>query len=721
MLTASATSEPLAGSPYGRPYTKPTERKYPAEMHLIPLPVLTRTTTQASACSAASFSSTTDLLPHHSNHSQKRTSLRDRITSWCGRPKQSADSNESNRGAPQAAPVKKDRLKAWHGWKYVLFGSWLNVFLLLLPVSWILKLATVGTDTLIFTACMLSMIPLVKLHDIAIGVLSRRMGGTKTGLINASFSNLIELVVAITALRKCELHVVQSSLIGAILSKQLLILGMCFLAGGLRFYQQDYDPTATIIHSSLLSIGVGAVCLPAAFHFALSYNPADLESAGTSLQQQKADLLMMSHSVSFLLLLIYFAYLIFQLCSHTHLYQDSIKPSERIPGVPLSQSVRSLTKTMRVNSENLRIRRSNSNASPQPGWQSSPRSKAAIKGRHVDAEKEKSSPVEELPETSFDSSDGTGAQYANHPDRARHRTAYLLSPYGATSEVTLSSDEFGKLREDPTVRLVHDKQHGRGRSASVSDGYNSERSRRYSSSSEDSKRSSFESGGKHVSVNEVVSSYSEARKDGICSVQVGDENVHRNQQIQGEDGQGTSVPPSGLAEKVGPPELSWTMTFALLITVTVLVTINSEWLVDSMDNLSPKLSKEWIGLILLPIVSSIAECVTAVNVSVKDQLTLSISVAVGSSIQTTLFVIPFMVILGWILDKPLPLLFDPFETVVLYISVHIMGYVVADGKSNWLEGVILISLYLVIAVTFWFYPGSSFSSNLAVCVDTVSA
>ncbi|KAH9917029.1 Sodium/calcium exchanger protein-domain-containing protein [Fomitopsis serialis] len=713
MLTSSQTAEPLAGS-HERAYTSRTGQKYPADLHPIPLPTLTRTATQTSA---ASFSSTSDLLPHHhSPQHDNRTSLKDRITSWYGRPRNFPDSNTDDRDASQAAPVKKSRrLKAWHGWRYVLFGSWLNVFLLLLPVSWILKLATEETDTLIFSACMISMIPLVKLHDMAINVLSRRMGGTKTGLINASFSNLIELIVAITALRKCELHVVQSSLIGAILSKQLLILGMCFLAGGLRFYQQDYDPTATIIHSSLLSIGVGAVCLPAAFHFALSYNVADLASAGTTLQQQKADLLTMSHGVSFLLLIIYFAYLVFQLCSHTHLYQDNTKPSEKIPGVPLSLSVRSLTQRVRTNSGTLFRMNSNS----QAGKRDSPRSKgspAEMKGRRVQhTEREKTSPVEEVPETSFDSSDVTGAQYASNPDNARQRrTAYLLSPYGATSQVTLSVDEFGNRTEDPTVRLVHDKQK-RGRSASVSDDGILGRPRRYSDSSEGSRRSSFESGQvKHISVNEVLSAYSEQRKDGARSVQIG---VGANG--QGGDGQSPSVSGEKAGEDEGP-ELSWTMTFILLITVIVLVTINSEWLVDSMDNLSPTLSKEWIGLILLPTISSIAECVTAVNVSVRDQLTLSISVAVGSSIQTTLFVIPFMVLLGWILDKPLPLLFDPFETVVLYISVHIMGYVMADGKSNWLEGVILISLYLVIAVTFWFYPGSSFSSNLAVCVDAVS-
>jgi len=161
--------------------------------------------------------------------------------------------------------------------------------------------------------------------------------------------------------------------------------------------------------------------------------------------------------------------------------------------------------------------------------------------------------------------------------------------------------------------------------------------------------------------------------------------------------------------------LSWTLTLALLVLVTILVAVNAESLVESMDELSGTISKEWIALILLPAMNCIAECLTAINVSRKDHLTLSISVAVGSTIQTALFVIPFMVILGWIFEKPLPLLFDPFESIVLYISVHVMSYVVGDGKSNWLEGAILICFYINIAVSFWFYPGSTYSSTLGTC------
>jgi len=97
--------------------------------------------------------------------------------------------------------------------------------------------------------------------------------------------------------------------------------------------------------------------------------------------------------------------------------------------------------------------------------------------------------------------------------------------------------------------------------------------------------------------------------------------------------------------------------------------------------------------------------VTAVTVSVKDKLTLSLGVAVGSSIQIALFVIPFLVVIAWIMNKPLTMLFDPFESVVLFLAVITVNYAVADGKSNWLEGMILMSLYLIIGVSFWFYPG----------------
>jgi Ca2+:H+ antiporter len=86
------------------------------------------------------------------------------------------------------------------------------------------------------------------------------------------------------------------------------------------------------------------------------------------------------------------------------------------------------------------------------------------------------------------------------------------------------------------------------------------------------------------------------------------------------------------------PELSLPVTIVLLVVVTVFVAVTAEWLVDSIDGLASGggISKEFIGLILLPIVGNAAEHATAVTVSVKDKLTLSLGVAVGSSIVSSL-------------------------------------------------------------------------------------
>ena len=116
-----------------------------------------------------------------------------------------------------------------------------------------------------------------------------------------------------------------------------------------------------------------------------------------------------------------------------------------------------------------------------------------------------------------------------------------------------------------------------------------------------------------------------------------------------------------------------------LVLVTVLVAVCAEYLVDSIDSIvqTAHISKTFIGLVLLPIVGNAAEHVTAVVVAMKDKMDLAIGVAIGSSMQIALLVTPFLVILGWIMDKPMTLHFETFETVVFFLSVLITSYVIA--------------------------------------------
>jgi Ca2+:H+ antiporter len=166
---------------------------------------------------------------------------------------------------------------------------------------------------------------------------------------------------------------------------------------------------------------------------------------------------------------------------------------------------------------------------------------------------------------------------------------------------------------------------------------------------------------------------------------------------QGEDSQEE-------AEILGP----WAAGVALLL-VTLMVAVCAEFLVDSIDSIveSAHISKTFIGLILIPIVGNAAEHVTAVVVAYKNKMDLAIGVAIGSSLQISLFVTPFLVILGWIMDKPMTLHFETFETVAFFLSALVVTLLIQDGKSNYLEGGLCIGMYLIIALAFYVYPADT--------------
>jgi len=161
---------------------------------------------------------------------------------------------------------------------------------------------------------------------------------------------------------------------------------------------------------------------------------------------------------------------------------------------------------------------------------------------------------------------------------------------------------------------------------------------------------------------------------------------------------------SGGEDEEEKPQLPVWGAIVLLAAATILVSFLADELVNSIEDLKRYgLTETFIAIILIPIVGNAAEHVTAVSVAMKDKMDLSIGVAVGSSIQISVLVIPFLVILGWIIDRPLTLNFYTFETVTMFISVILVNSVVSDGHSNWLEGALLMATYLIIAIGFFFH------------------
>ena len=154
------------------------------------------------------------------------------------------------------------------------------------------------------------------------------------------------------------------------------------------------------------------------------------------------------------------------------------------------------------------------------------------------------------------------------------------------------------------------------------------------------------------------------------------------------------------------PEMSQRDAIILLVAATVLVSWMAEILVHSVEAAAEEvgLPHLFIGVILLPLFGNAAEHFTAVSVAAKDKMDLSFAISMGSSTQIAVFVAPLMVLISWILEVPLTFDFGMLETVSAFLAVLIVNIIASDGKSNWLEGAMLLGAYAVLGAAFMFHP-----------------
>ncbi|KAH7908295.1 calcium proton exchanger [Hygrophoropsis aurantiaca] len=381
--------------------------------------------------------------------------------------------------------VKGEGEPSWlNSYRYFLFGSWFNILLVFIPLSFVSE--HLGWDAALrFSFSFLAIIPLAKLLGEATDQMSVKLGQTLSGLLNASFGNAVEIIVGIAALLKGELLIVQTSLIGSILSNILLVLGCSFLAGGIYHKEGNFQVEGAQASASLMTLSCITLVIPAAFASTLK-SGGDILPCTIPAEEggcPSSGLLILSRATAILLLFVYGAYIFFQLKSHAHYF-----------------------------------------------------------------------------------------------------------------------------------RLQND---------------------------------------------------------------VDDEDTE--------------------------PRMGTVAAGSALLLVTIVTAFCAEYLVGSIEETATRynIPKAFIGLILLPIVGNAAEHVTSVWMAMKNKYELTIGICVGSSIQIANFVIPLMVIVGWITGHSLTLHFENFETIVLFVSVLLTNLLIMDGKSNYMEGLMLVTLYVVVAVSFW--------------------
>jgi Ca2+:H+ antiporter len=336
--------------------------------------------------------------------------------------------------------------------------------------------------TALFICSGLAIVPLAGWMGSATEQLSHRLGEGIGGLLNASFGNAAELIIALMALRAGLIDVVKASITGSIIGNLLLVLGASIFAGGLRFKQQRFNKTAARSSCTALILAAGALVIPSVFHYSAASHPG----GWTPEAEQKLSL-----AIAFVLLATYVAILIFTLGTHKKLFGGS---SEN--GPPASDS-----------------------------------------------------------------------EHAPWP----------------------------------------------------------------------------------------------------------------------------------IKKAVG-----------LLLVATIAVAWVSEFLVGAVEAARHSLgvTETFVGVIIVAIVGNAAEHSTAITMAMKNKMDLSLSIAIGSSLQIALFVTPLLVFASYLFPHRLNLEFTLPEIVAVVMAAFVADQISGDGESNWLEGAQLLALYLIIGILFYFLPAT---------------
>lgn len=629
--------------------------------------------------------------------------------------------------------------------KNALTHSWINLLLVFVPVGIAAKLAHLKPE-IVFSMNAIAIIPLAGLLAHATEVVASRVGDALGALLNVSFGNAVELILFIILLASGQIEVVQASLLGSILANLLLILGMAFLLGGLKYQEQIYNSTATQMSGVMLALAVMSLLLPTAFHSAFNDNAiADHET------------LVVSRITSIILLIVYGLYLVFQLKSHRYLYASTpqhIIDEESHPGVladvfdtsssDSSSSSSSSDSDDSSNSSNgtmtrkakrmvKRLRRKSS-ASSKDGHTLASVNAASVELQNNVLESERHGSVatsrKERTLASRQPSYNAGLsgdeadvdQYApqtrdfeigslanpkrekrKHKNKKHSKRDHRDRNKEKAVEVVVPEPE-PEPEPKPKVAFSEEVQQNEVTPTTARRPYRPGLPSLLSNNVFMNPQNATPSG--HVPNPRIAAPRAPLRRAKSLP-----ERMDRVQTQPNTTNKPAVSPQAAMTlveedEDDHAPEMSIKAAIFMLLISTGLVAVCADFMSDAIEPMveSSGISQAFIGLIIIPIVGNAAEHVTAVVVATKNKMDLAIGIAIGSSIQIALFITPLIVILGWCMSKEMTLYFNIFETVALFVTVLVVNFLVLDGRSNYLEGSLLIAAYTIIAVVSYYYP-----------------
>jgi Ca2+:H+ antiporter len=159
-------------------------------------------------------------------------------------------------------------------------------------------------------------------------------------------------------------------------------------------------------------------------------------------------------------------------------------------------------------------------------------------------------------------------------------------------------------------------------------------------------------------------------------------------------------------DAAGPSHWTRAQSVTVLTIGTILTAVQAEVLVGALEPTLATLgwSELFTGVIVVALVGNAAEHYSAVVAARKNQMTMALEIAVGSSAQIALLIAPLLVLASFALGSPMTLLFHPFEIAAIGLSVIAVAIVSLDGESNWVEGIQLLAVYLIVGLAFYLIP-----------------
>lgn len=596
----------------------------------------------------------------------------------------------------------------------IVIKNRLNWLLVLGPLALFGDATGILGKTLCFIFSGLALIPCAERLSFVTEQVAEHTNGTIGALLNATFGNAPELLIASAALRKGFYRVVQLAMLGSMLTNLLFVFGISCLIGGFRWQVQELRITSGNVSVGMLLLSTAGSLLPATLVLGGQLKHSDSEEGSTTMPSgdtfevediPSMEELQFCRVNAFVMIIMYICYLIFQLGTHKEEFDEEENVVRTADAHELHLSPHFTSRHGRQQKARRNVfcmglarrtkcflrMKSGNPAMAEDGWMRSPQIMAegrkGIGGGDV--------------EMTYRDNERLLGLIPSERDRTNRAPSDDSVGDSSSNEECLLPQNNASLHQDSSENYFDDyvnHQHQDGTNPFLD----------------------------HSSGNDHAPRLRRGASNKVALSLPPHSDISGSGSKKKKKNGARPTVPLGLAEPLDPvhratplptstpviheshheeAQMSFRVGILWLFIITFAVSAMSEILVDTIDGFAKRfhISEVFTSMVIVPFFSNVAEQVSAILFAYRNEMDLCVGVTVGSAIQVASFVLPGCVIIGWLVDRSMTLYFHAYETVCLFLAVVVVAAFLQGGTTNWLVGATCISVYVMIATGFWFH------------------